>query len=96
MPENEPENGFWFTLVPEQIVAHLGLDGVAELTFYAATVRTSDKIELPIAATKTKSFAIPIFGLCHHLVWDRLCIDRRVSCLSLSGWQADIWRRAPR
>ena len=30
VPENEPENGFWFTLVPEQIVSHLGLQGKAE------------------------------------------------------------------
>ena len=41
VPENEPENGFWFTLVPEQIVSHLGLQGKAETAIYAAALRTS-------------------------------------------------------
>ena len=50
VPENEPENGFWFTLVPKQIVSHLGLQGKAETAIYAAALRTSDTIELPIAA----------------------------------------------
>jgi len=75
VPENEPENGFWFTLVPSQIVTHLGLDGVAESEFYAATVRTSDKIELPIAArTKTNlrnshlGYAITWYGIACALI----------------------------
>ena len=35
VPENEAENGFWFTLVPAQIVAHLGLSSQAVTSVYA-------------------------------------------------------------
>ena len=75
VPENEPENGFWFTLVPSQIVAHLGLEGRAERDIYAATVRTSDTIELPIAArTETNlrnshlGYAITWYGIACALI----------------------------
>lgn len=75
VPENEPENGFWFTLVPEQIVRHLGLEGRAETEFYAATVRTSDTIKLPIAArTETNlrnshlGYAITWYGIACALI----------------------------
>ena len=75
VPENEPENGFWFTLVPSQIVAHLGLEGRAETEIYAATVRTSDTIELPIAArTETNlrnshlGYAITWYGIACALI----------------------------
>jgi surfeit locus 1 family protein len=50
VPENEPDNGFWFTLVPAQMVAHLGLGVAAESDIYAAALRTSEKISLPIGA----------------------------------------------
>ena len=75
MPENEPDNGFWFTLVPEQIVAHLGLEGRAESDIYAATVRTSDTIKLPIAArTETNlrnshlGYAVTWYGIACALI----------------------------
>ncbi|MGC6454489.1 MAG: SURF1 family protein [Candidatus Puniceispirillaceae bacterium] len=75
VPENEPDNGFWFTLVPSQIVRHLGLEGRAETEIYAATVRTSDTIELPIAArTETNlrnshlGYAITWYGIACALI----------------------------
>ena len=75
VPENEPENGFWFTLVPEQIVSHLGLQGKAETAIYAAALRTSDTIELPIAArTETNlrnshlGYAITWYGIACALI----------------------------
>ena len=75
VPENEPENGFWFTVVPSQIVAHLGLGERAETGIYAATVRTSDTIELPIAArTETNlrnshlGYAITWYGIACALI----------------------------
>ena len=75
VPENEPENGFWFTLVPEQIVRHLGLEGQAESDVYAATIRTSETIELPIAArTETNlrnshlGYAITWYGIACALI----------------------------
>ena len=75
VPENEPENGFWFTVVPSQIVAHLGLGERAETGIYAATVRTLDTIELPIAArTETNlrnshlGYAITWYGIACALI----------------------------
>lgn len=50
VPENDPEGGFWFTLVPQQINAHLGLAAPAQDAFYADALRTSDVVTLPIAA----------------------------------------------
>ena len=50
VPENEPENGFWFTLVPSQINQHLGLGDRAINQFYADALRTSDVVTLPIGA----------------------------------------------
>ena len=75
VPENEPENGFWFTLVPSQIVKHLGLEGRAESDIYAATIRTSETIKLPIAArTETNlrnshlGYAITWYGIACALI----------------------------
>jgi surfeit locus 1 family protein len=70
VPENDPAGGFWFTLVPEQIVAHLGLGDGAVTDYYAAAIRTSDVVSLPIAA-RTKlnlrnshlSYAITWYGI---------------------------------
>ena len=70
VPENEPDNGFWFTLVPSQINHHLKLGGEAIDQFYADAIRTSDVVTLPIAA-KTKlnlrnahlSYALTWYGI---------------------------------
>tara|TARA_B100001989_G_C24405783_1_gene396516 strand:- start:68 stop:805 length:738 start_codon:yes stop_codon:yes gene_type:complete len=53
VPDNEPQNGFWFTLVPSEINEHLGLGPRAISSFYADAVRTSEVLTLPIGA-KTK------------------------------------------
>ena len=75
VPENEPDNGFWFTLVPAQMVAHLGLGVAAESDIYAAALRTSDKISLPIGAkTETNlrnshlGYAITWYGIACALI----------------------------
>jgi len=75
VPENEPENGFWFTLVPAQIVSHLGLGDAAETGIYAAALRTSVKISLPIGArTETNlrnshlGYAITWYGIACALI----------------------------
>lgn len=49
VPENDPEGGFWFTLKPDEMAAHLGRDDIIT-TFYLDSVRTSEVITLPIAA----------------------------------------------
>ena len=75
VPENEPENGFWFTLVPSQINQHLALGDAAIDQFYADALRTSDVVTLPIAA-KTKlnlrnahlSYAMTWYGIALALI----------------------------
>ena len=96
VPENEPENGFWFTLVPEQIVGHLGLQDVAETTFYAATVRTSDKIKLPIAArTKTNlrnshlGYAVTWYGIACALIGVYLAFHYQAGRLTFGAGRRD-------
>ncbi|NCF48861.1 MAG: SURF1 family protein [Bacteroidetes bacterium] len=75
VPENEPDNGFWFTLIPDQIVNHLGLQGQAETAIYADILRASDEVRLPIAArTKTNlrnshlGYAITWYGIACALI----------------------------
>jgi surfeit locus 1 family protein len=90
VPENEPENGFWFTLVPAQIVEHLGLDGQAETAVYAAALRTSDEIRLPIGARTETNLRNSHLGYAYHLVRDCLRADWGVSGVSSSGGPAYI------
>ena len=49
VPENDPANGFWFTLKPEEMAAFLALDEAITI-YYADQVRTSKVLTLPIAA----------------------------------------------
>ncbi len=75
VPENEPKNGFWFTLVPSQINQHLALGNTAIGNFYADALRKSDVLTLPIAA-KTKlnlrnahlSYALTWYGIALSLI----------------------------
>ena len=49
VPENEPENGFWFTLKPLEMAKFHKLDQ-AVTTYYVDQIRTSEVLTLPIAA----------------------------------------------
>ena len=50
VPDNEPERGFWFTMKPKEVAAHLGL-AAAEQDFYIDAVRLEgEELTLPIAA----------------------------------------------
>lgn len=49
VPENEPENGFWFTLKPDEMAEFQNLNQAVR-TYYADQVRTSEVLTLPIAA----------------------------------------------
>ena len=74
VPENDPKAGFWFTIIPAEITAHLGL-ATAETTIYADALRTSDVVTLPIAA-KTElnlrnshlSYAFTWYGIAMALI----------------------------
>ena len=52
VPDNEPQNGFWFTLVPSEINEHLGL-GKGNFFIYADAVRTSEVLTLLLELNKT-------------------------------------------
>ena len=96
VPENEPDNGFWFTLVPSQINAHLGLDAEAIGQFYADAVRTSDVVTLPIAA-KTKlnlrnahlSYAMTWYGIALALIGVYIAFHYQAGRLQFGRRQED-------
>ena len=96
VPENEPENGFWFTLVPSQINRHLGLGDTAIDQFYADALRTSDIVTLPIAA-KTKlnlrnahlSYAITWYGIAIALIGVYLAFHYQAGRLQFGRWKVD-------
>ena len=92
VPENEPENGFWFTLVPAQIVEHLGLVGQAETAVYAAALRTSDEITLPIGArTETNlrnshlGYAVTWYGIACALIGVYLAFHHQAGRLTFGA-----------
>ena len=96
VPENEPENGFWFTLVPSQINRHLGLGDTAIDQFYADALRTSDVVTLPIAA-KTKlnlrnahlSYAMTWYGIALALIGVYLAFHYQAGRLQFGRRQKD-------
>ncbi len=96
VPENEPENGFWFTLVPSEINQHLGLGDAAIDRFYADALRTSDVVTLPIAA-KTKlnlrnahlSYAMTWYGIALSLLGVYLAFHYQAGRLQFGSRQKD-------
>ena len=75
VPENDPEAGFWFTLVPSQIVDYVGIPVLVITSYYADALRTSEVVTLPIGA-KTElnlrnahlSYAMTWYGIALALV----------------------------
>ena len=50
VPDNEPERGFWFTMKPDEVAAHLDLPA-AEQGYYIDAIRLEgEELTLPIAA----------------------------------------------
>ncbi len=96
VPENDAERGFWFTLVPSQIAAHLKLPEQAITSFYAASIRTSDVITLPIAA-RTKlnlrnshlSYAVTWYGIALALIGVYLAFHHQAGRLSFGNRRKD-------
>ena len=97
VPENEPDNGFWFTLVPSQINQHLGLGAAAIGQFYADAVRTSDVVTLPIAA-KTKlnlrnahlSYAMTWYGIALALIGVYIAFHYQAGRLQFGRWRRGL------
>ena len=50
VPENDPYAGFWFTLVPSQIVDYLAVPAPVITGYYVDALRTSEVMTLPIGA----------------------------------------------
>ena len=75
VPENDPDAGFWFTLVPSQIVEYMGILAPVITSYYADALRTSEVVTLPIGA-KTElnlrnahlSYAMTWYGIALALV----------------------------
>ena len=66
VPENEPENGFWFTLKPTEMAAFLKSDDMIT-SYYVDAVREGEVITLPIAAEI--KIDIPNAHLNYALTW---------------------------
>ena len=74
VPENEPEKGFWFTLKPDELAAHLNMQE-ATTSYYADQIREGKVLTLPIAATMQievrnthLNYALTWFGIALSLI----------------------------
>jgi surfeit locus 1 family protein len=50
VPKNDPEGGFWFTLVPDEVAQHIDFQEAIITTYYADALRTTGVVTLPIGA----------------------------------------------
>ena len=95
VPENEPDNGFWFTMNPLQMLSHLGLADNGIAVFYADSLRTSDVVTLPIAA-KTElnlrnarlSYAMTWYGIALGLLAVYLAFHHQAGRLTFANTSA--------
>jgi len=74
VPENEPDKGFWFTLKPDELAAHLNMQE-AITSYYADQIRQGEVLTLPIAATMQievrnthLNYALTWFGIALSLI----------------------------
>ena len=72
VPENEPDNGFWFTLKPDEIAAFLQADDMIT-SYYVDAIREGEVITLPIAAEI--KINIPNAHLNYALTWYGLALS---------------------
>ena len=70
VPNNEPSNGFWFTLIPEEIMDFLNLKG--ETSFYIDLIQKPGKFDIPIAIDGKVD--IPNNHLQYAITWYSLAI----------------------
>ena len=70
VPENEPENGFWFTIVPQEINKHLNIS--AENEFYIDELNIDEKLKLPMPANG--NVQIPNNHLQYAVTWYSLAL----------------------
>ena len=70
VPENEPENGFWFTIIPEELNRHLNIIGENE--FYIDELNIDEKLKLPIPANG--KVQVPNNHLQYAITWYSLAL----------------------
>ena len=92
VPENEPENGFWFTLKPEEMAEFHKLEQAVK-TYYADQIRTSEVLTLPIAAeinidvrNTHLNYALTWFGIALSLVGVYIAYHVNAGRLRLTRW----------
>ena len=74
VPVNEPENGFWFTIIPSQILEFIKVKG--EKTFYIDELKVGNDIVLPIPIDG--KIKIPNNHLQYAMTWYSLAIGLAV------------------
>ena len=70
VPENEPENGFWFTIIPEEFNGHLNIIGEKE--FYIDELNIDEKLKLPMPANG--KVQVPNNHLQYAITWYSLAL----------------------
>ena len=70
VPENEPENGFWFTIIPEELNRHLNIIG--ENKFYIDELNIDEKLKLPMPANG--KVQVPNNHLQYAITWYSLAL----------------------
>ena len=70
VPENEPENGFWFTIIPEELNRHLNIIGEKE--FYIDELNVDEKLKLPMPANG--KVQVPNNHLQYAITWYSLAL----------------------
>ena len=70
VPENEPENGFWFTIIPEELNNYLNIS--AENEFYIDELNIDGKLKLPMPANG--KVQVPNNHLQYAITWYSLAL----------------------
>ena len=70
VPENEPVNGFWFTIIPEEFNGHLNIIGEKE--FYIDELNIDEKLKLPMPANG--KVQVPNNHLQYAITWYSLAL----------------------
>ena len=70
VPENEPDNGFWFTIKPNEFNKHLDIS--AEYSFYIDELTLDEKLKIPMPANGT--IRVPNNHLQYAITWYSLAI----------------------
>ena len=70
VPENEPDNGFWFTIKPNEFNKHL--DILAEYSFYIDELTLDEKLKIPMPANG--AIRVPNNHLQYAITWYSLAI----------------------